>query len=173
MKLYYPFVDNKCTAHIVQEDFDKLEDWLKSHTDYILQEEVLYNGSRANNDQVKRIDGVVVLKDDEDYKQDRIANAEQSKAELLNACTQYQTGDADPRIDSNFFSLLMASQTVKKINPAFICVCCDKNIEWNNILWADYSQRKIDIDNGDVPNYDFTNNGNPPHSWDECQSELT
>ena len=80
MKLYYPFVDNKCTAHIVQEDFDKLEDWLKTHTDYILQEEVLYDRGRANNEQVKRVDGVVVI--------DEEAIAEKAKEELRK---QYKT----------------------------------------------------------------------------------
>jgi hypothetical protein len=95
------------------------------------------------------------------------------KSCLLDACTQYQQGEAKPRIDSNFFSLLMASQTVKKMNPEFTCACCDANIVWNNVLWADYEQRKADIDNGLDLNCDFSNNENPPHTWDECHAELS
>lgn len=121
---------------------------------------------------LKVVDNEVIIKTDDDYRPDRIANAEQSKAQLLNTCTQYQQGEADPRIDSNFFSLLMASQTVKKMDPAFECPKCDANMMWSDTLWSDYEQRKTDIDNGDIPNLDFSNNGNPPHTFDECRFEL-
>lgn len=121
---------------------------------------------------LKYAEGEVVLKTEEDYIQERIAKAEQSKARLLDACTKYQTGEAKPRIDSNFFTLLMQGKMLKRLDPTFLCPNCEANINWCDALWSDYDQRKIDIDNGDVPNYDFSNNGNPPHTWDECYLEL-
>lgn len=166
MKLYYAYEGSKVTGSIEETD-EKASDWI-SIRGTILQEDV-----GRDNSILKQVDGMILDKDEDDFKQDRIDNAESSKAELLRCCTQYQIGDTYPRIDSNFFSLLMASQTVKKLNTEFTCEKCDANIAWNNQLWnVDYEQRKIDIDNGEIPNYDFTNNGNPLYTYDECQAEL-
>lgn len=94
------------------------------------------------------------------------------KVQLLNACTQYQQGQASPRIDSNFFSLLTSASAVKKINPALETPKCEANISWCDSLWADNEQRKLDVDNDVEVSYDFSNNGNPPYKFDECRSEL-
>lgn len=123
-------------------------------------------------DACKFLDGDVLLKTEEDFRQERIAIAPQVKAQLLQACTKYQNSDAKPRIDGNFFSLVTASQTVKKISPSFECPNCDANIAWVNTLWADYDSRKSQVALGEIVSFDFSNNGNPPRTWDECNSEL-
>ncbi len=172
MEYYFYNSDNKLTCN-VPDTFDRLDDWKATNHGFILQEALLNNKGKARScSELKIVNGVVTLKTDEDFRQDRISVAERSKDDLYLACKSYQEKGAKPRIDSNFFALLIQSQGIKNLNPAFTCPCCDENIAWNNTLWSDYDQRKVDIDNGDIPNNDFSNNGNPPHTWDECFSEL-
>lgn len=146
--------------------------WLARNNQFTIVDVNTENDQFCNTGNLKVENGAVVLKTEDDYRLERIAKAGDSIPELYRACTSYQKEGAKPRIDSNFFALLIQSQGLKKINPALAIPKCDANIAWNNALWADYDQRKIDIENGDVVNLDFTNNGNPPYTWDECYSEL-
>ena len=93
------------------------------------------------------------------------------KARLLGACRQYQENQASPCIDSNFFSLILSSQTVKQIVPTFTCPKCTAVKTWLDTLWTDYGVRKAAIVAGTAYTNDFSDNGNPPYTWDECVAE--
>jgi hypothetical protein len=136
---------------------------------------------------------VVLAKTDDDYRQERIANADSLKLDLVNECTKYQQADTIPRLDSNFFNILVSAQgLIQKCNilkhylaPIYSSLsldieveipslpCCVANVAWSNALWmGKYESLKAMIDAGDEVDIDFTDIGNPPHTFDECYKEV-
>ena len=183
MKLYYPIQDSKIASAIVQEDYEKIDGWKLQHQDYILQEEIIVDGARQHSETLKLVDGIVILKKEDDYKADRIAIAEATVSQANTKCMAYQTGETDPRIDPNFYSTIIVGYGMMKsigAKTAETCPCCQVNTNWINALWqVVWVDVKTKIRAGNEYSLDFAQlmidagfTANPPHSFDECYAEL-
>jgi hypothetical protein len=126
---------------------------------------------------------VILLKTADDYKQERIAKAEQTIGEANTKCMNYQVGETDPRIDPNFYSTVIVGYGMFKkmgLKTAIDCPCCQANTDWINTLWeVVWVDIKAKIRAGDEYSLDFAqlmvdagSTANPPNTFDECYSEL-
>lgn len=187
MKAYYLEGANGTVQKLYLETYDKLSDI--NLTNYIEQDVVIDTSSLnpdypAQPDSVKIVDGVVVLKTEADYRQERIDKAETTIGQENTRCMNYQTGETDPRIDPNFYATIIVGYGMLKtmgIKTATDCPCCQANTDWVNTLWeVVWVDIKAKLRAGDEIEIDYAtlmieagSTANPPHTFDECYSELS
>lgn len=166
MKAYYKINGDKVTQ-LFLETYDKIAN---INLELFTELDCIMNGDRVvQPDELKVINGVVLPKTSQEIYQETVPNKKQN---LKQDCFQYQWNLCTPTIDPNFFSLLTTAQCLKAINSALDITKCEANIAWCDSLWSDRSYRETLIDNMLEYTNDFSNNGNPPYTFDECRSEL-
>lgn len=184
-KAFYKFDGEKCTQFYL-DTYDKLADI--NLTDFIELDVIIDTNSPNPNypaqpDSLIFKDGVARLKNDDDYRAERIACAEETIEQENTKCMQYQTGVAKPRLDPNFIALVISPYGLQKsmgTKTPLDCPCCEANTQWMNTLWqVVWTDIKVKIRNGDTYSLDFEqlmidagSTPNPPHSFDECFAEI-
>ena len=91
----------------------------------------------------------------------RVPPPEQSISQLWQACNSYQSDRISP---GGIAALMPYRETHAKAGEI---------IAWLDNLWIDYYSRRDAVEAGTFDgNYDFTNNGEMPHTFREARAEI-
>ena len=92
--------------------------------------------------------------------------AEQAKKDSDRKLTHYSSADDyfNKQVDNRFFTLLNRADLLSKNGVKF-----QEVNEWIESFWSDYFSRKNQDGNFD---FDYSNNGNVPHSYSEVKAEF-
>ncbi len=142
-------------------------EWYAGWADTLLELDKDETDGLGSPSLVKYVGGDIIKKTEEELYNESLPQRED---ELYQSCYAYQKSN----IDDNLDRIMQDANLIVKTTDAVIEDFPNNkaNGDWLNALWTDYYARKDALLAMLEYDCDFSNNGDVPHSYTECASEI-